>query len=130
MTTESPLSDQRFAPSARAKSAGDTPVAELDRAVAAVREKAREFARLPAKQKQALLGSVVPRISAVGRAWVDAACRAKGISATGAVSGEEWLGGPMTTVRNARLLVESLAQIADKGRPQLGRGVRARADGR
>jgi aldehyde dehydrogenase (NAD(P)+) len=130
MTTQSALSDVRFAPSARAKSAGDTPAAELDRAVAAVREKAREFARLPAKQKQALLGSVVPRISAVGRAWVDAACRAKGISATAPVSGEEWLGGPMTTARNARLLAESLAQIAEKGRPQLGRGVRTRPDGR
>ena len=130
MTTQSALSDVRFAPSARAKSAGDTPVAELDRAVAAVREKAREFARMPAKQKQTLLGSVVPRIGRVARAWVDAACRAKGISATAPVSGEEWLGGPMTTARNARLLVESLAQIAEKGRPQLGRGVRTRPDGR
>src|SRR5262249_35814122 len=116
--------DQKWAPSGSARSRGETPRAELDRAIESVREKAREFARLPAKEKAALLRSTLPLLASTARTWVDAACRAKRISATQPISGEEWLGGPMVTARNMRLLVLSLEEIATKGRPSLGRSAR------
>ncbi|KAA3611957.1 MAG: NAD-dependent aldehyde dehydrogenase [Planctomycetota bacterium] len=44
--------------------------------------------------------------------WVRAACQAKGIDFGSPLAGEEWLSGPMATVRNIRLLMESLQQGA------------------
>jgi acyl-CoA reductase-like NAD-dependent aldehyde dehydrogenase len=119
-----------LAPSARATSALATPRPELDRAVAAVRAKAREFARLSPRTKAELLRGIIPRIVHAGRDWVLAACRAKGISASAPVAGEEWIAGPTVTVRNVRLLAESLEEILRNGRPTLGRAVHTRSDGR
>jgi acyl-CoA reductase-like NAD-dependent aldehyde dehydrogenase len=119
-----------LAPSARVASAVATSRPDLDRAVAAVRSKAREFARLPPRAKADLLRGILPRIVDSGRDWVVAACRAKGISPSAPVAGEEWIAGPMVTVRNVRLLVESLEEIASNGRPRLGRMARTRPDGR
>jgi acyl-CoA reductase-like NAD-dependent aldehyde dehydrogenase len=119
-----------LAPSARVASAVATSRPELDRAVAAVRAKAREFARLSPRAKADLLRGVLPKIVDSGRDWVVAACRAKGISPSAPVAGEEWIAGPMVTVRNVRLLVESLEEIVRNGRPKLGRSARPRPDGR
>jgi aldehyde dehydrogenase (NAD(P)+) len=116
--------------SATAQSSRPTPRPELDRAVAEVREKATEFARLPPLAKVDLLRPLIGRIERVSRGWVDAACRAKGITCGSATAGEEWLAGPVITLRNARLLVDSLVSIARRGKPPLGRGARTRADGR
>src|SRR5262249_26775839 len=46
-----------------------------------------------------------------------AACRAKGISLDEPVAGEEWVGGPAVTLRNIRLLIRSLGEIAERGTP-------------
>src|SRR5258708_5056755 len=118
------------APSARAKSAVATSRPDLDRALAAVRSKARDFARLAPRVKAELLRSLLPRIEACASDWVIAACRAKSLSPSAPVAGEEWIAGPMVTVRNVRLLVESIEEIARNGRPRLGRSVHARPDGR
>jgi len=115
---------------AGAESARPTPIAELDRAVAAVKSEATEFARLPARAKAELLRSVLPKLLNVAPAWVEAACRAKGIPGGSPISGEEWLAGPVITLRNARLLIEGLDAIDRTGKPPLGRGVRTRHDGR
>src|SRR5262249_2892420 len=48
----------------------------------------------------------------------------------GADPAEEWLAGPMATIRVYRLLAQSLDQIAQSGKPTLGRGIRRRPDGR
>ena len=119
-----------LAPSARATSAAATPRPDLDKAVAAVRAKMQEFARLSPRAKADLLRTILPRIVDTARPWVLAACRAKGISPEAPVAGEEWIGGPVCAVRNVRLIAESLEQIARSGRPSLGRGVHTRPDGR
>ena len=103
---------------------------ELDQAVAAVRAKADEFARLPVRARVALLREVIPRIVAEGPAWVAAGCQAKGIPQGTPLAGEEWLAGVSITVRTARLLAESLESIAERGKPSFGTKVRVRADGR
>ena len=118
------------APSAHAESRASTPRAALDRAIAEVSEQRRAFARMAAGEKAALLRATLPLITRVGRAWVEAGCRAKGIALGRNIVGEEWLAGPLVTARNARLLVQSLEQIQSKGRPTLGQSVRARRDGR
>jgi hypothetical protein len=118
------------APSARADSASSTPRAALDRAVSAVAEQRRAFARMPPREKAALLREVLPLLVRVGHAWVEAGCKAKRIAPDSALAGEEWYAGPLVTARNLRLLATSLDQIAANGRPPLGRSTKRRADGR
>jgi acyl-CoA reductase-like NAD-dependent aldehyde dehydrogenase len=131
MATPSFVNDAApLAPSARATSAAATPRLDLDRAVAAVQAKAQEFARLKPAAKADLLRGMLPLIVDAGRPWVLAACRAKGLSPSAPVAGEEWIAGPVCAVRNVRLLVESLEHIARDGRPPLGRAVRTRRDSR
>jgi acyl-CoA reductase-like NAD-dependent aldehyde dehydrogenase len=116
--------------SGSAQSAHPTDKAVLDRAVGDVKAKAIEWARLPVREKAALLKALAPRILDVAEGWVQAGCRAKGIDANGPLAGEEWLAGPTITLRNVRLLAESLEAIARSGKPPLGRKSRTRGDGR
>lgn len=114
--------------SAGAVSAQTTERKQLDEAVAALRERARPFARMPVTEKAALLRACMPRIAAAADAWVAHGAKAKGLSGDGLA--EEWLAGPLPTLRMARLFAESLDAIARDGRPPLGTGSRFRLDGR
>src|SRR5215470_7321526 len=98
--------------SATATSAAPTEQAQIDEAVAALKERAREFARLAPVAKAQLLRECIPRLLDAAPAWV-----ADGARARGADPHEEWLGGPSATVRLFRLLAESLDAIARSGRP-------------
>jgi aldehyde dehydrogenase (NAD(P)+) len=118
------------APSAHAGSRRATPRAALDRAVGTVREAARAFARLPISAKIDLLKTTQHSLARVMHAWVRRGCEAKGLATEGRETAEEWLGGPVPSVRNVRLILESLAQIARDGRPAFGHGSRVRRDGR
>jgi len=100
----------------------------LDEAIAALREHAAELMATPPAAKAALLRECTSRLAGIAADWVDAGCLAKGLPP--AASAEEWLAGPMPTVRAARLLADSLDAIADNGRPPLGTGSRVRDDGR
>jgi len=104
--------------------------AALDQAVLAVGSHRHQFARMPVADKIALLQSIVPLFARTTEEWVRAACRAKEIPYDAARGGEEWLAGPAPTARNLRLLINSLTDIAQRGRPPLGRRVRTREDGR
>ena len=99
-----------------------TSQAELDRAIAELNDRARPFAAMAVREKASLLRELVPRLAAVAREQVLAACAAKGIDPSSPVAGEEWLAGPFATITNARLLAEALDDIAAKGRPRLPRG--------
>ena len=111
--------------SADAASAAPTDRKVIDDAVAAVKSKAREFARLPPAKKAALVRECIPRLLAEAPGWV-----AAGTAARDAEPAEEWLAGPTSTIRLFRLLADSLDAIAAAGRPPLGRGARTRPDGR
>ncbi len=102
---------------------------EIDRAIADLSENARAFARTPPSDKEAILREILPLVLGTAREQVELACRAKGLDPDAPLAGEEWLAGPFVTVANVRLLAESLAEIATRGRPSLG-PVRQRADGR
>lgn len=101
---------------------------DLDDAVARLGERAGTFARMTAAEKAALVRECMPRIADAAEAWVATGCKAKGIS--GVYTAEEWLAGPLPTLRMARLLADSLDAVARAGRPPLGTGTRVRPDGR
>lgn len=102
--------------------AWSTSPAELDKAIAELGDRARPFAGMAVREKAALLRELVPRLAAVAREQVLAACAAKGIDPGSPMAGEEWLAGPFATITNARLLADALDDIAARGRPRLPRG--------
>jgi acyl-CoA reductase-like NAD-dependent aldehyde dehydrogenase len=108
-------------------SARPTATADLDRAVAELHEQARPFARSDPRSKARLVRSCIPRVLAVAADWSARGLAAKGLPES---SAEEWLAGPLPTVRHLRLLAETLEQVAASGRPPLGTGHRQRDDGR
>jgi aldehyde dehydrogenase (NAD(P)+) len=111
--------------SSTATSSAATEQPALEQALADVRAKATEFARLPPTTKAALARECAQGLLAQAPAWV-----ARGAAVRGADPGEEWLAGPTPSIRLFRLLAESLDDIARHGRPALGRGARRRRDGR
>src|SRR5262245_28755830 len=111
--------------SAAATSAAPTAQSKIDEAVAALKERAIEFARLAPMAKAQLVRECIPRPLAPAPAWVVDGARVRGADPS-----EEWLAGPTATLRMFRLLAQSLDQIAQAGKPALGRGARRRADGR
>src|SRR5262245_23835637 len=105
--------------SGSAASRTETTHAALDQALAVLRDHAKEFARLDPARRAALLRDCVEPLRAVARRWVEAAAQAKGLSMDAPAIAEEWMGGPMTTLRNVRLLIRSLDDIRTQGRPVL-----------
>lgn len=103
---------------------------DLEAAVGAVRHRAEAFVRLPVSARIDLLQAVMHGVRAQACTWVERACHAKDLDPRAPEAGEEWLAGPVTTMRNLRLLIESLREIERYGRPRLGQGTRVRPDGR
>ena len=117
-------------PAMSASAVSQTPstTTEIDAAIADLGAKSEEFARLGAKAKAALLRACIPRLVDGAPEWVAKGCRAKGLVMDEA--GEEWLAGPMPTIRMSRLLAESLDEIASSGRPSLGVSAKTGIGGR
>jgi len=111
-----------------ATSAATTERQRLDEAIDVLASRAREFARLPPLAKAGLLRECIPRLVDLAPEWVATGCQVKGVPSH--MVGEEWLAGPLITVRMMRLVAESLEQIARDGKPRLGAAVHPRGDGR
>src|SRR5688500_15618180 len=101
--------------------AATTPVSELESLVTRVKEGSRAFARLNISERIALLRELRQRLATVAEAWARAAAEAKGLDPDSQAVGEEWLAGPVVTVRDLRLLEEALEDIRDHGAPALSR---------
>ncbi len=106
--------------SASARSVASSLHEEIDRELRTLKDNAHAFARLSPGQRASLVRECIPRVQAASEAWVRAACEAKGLRFDGPESSEEWLVGPMATMRNLRLLAESLERIARTGTPGPG----------
>ncbi len=87
----------------------------LDRAVSDVRARAAAFARSDLASRIALLERIARDTAAVADDWVRASCAAKDIAHDAPVAAEEWLGGPVSVLRNVRLLRQSLRTLARGG---------------
>ncbi|MEZ4400736.1 MAG: aldehyde dehydrogenase family protein [Kofleriaceae bacterium] len=109
-------------------SATPTEQVALDQAVAQLRERARAFARLAPAAKAQLARACMARIVDCAEVWAATGSKARGL--TGADQAEEWIAGPLPTLRLARLYADSLDAIARAGRPPLGTGGCVRPDGR
>lgn len=101
----------------------------LDEAVDRLCEGAAGWAAAPLGARIALLRSIQSGLWRAAPAMAEAACRAKGLDPAGAAAAEEWLGGPYTSLRFVRQLLDSLAAIARTGTTRVGRLSTAR-DGR
>ena len=107
-----------------------TSFADIDAGLAALNAAKQRFARLSVPERLHLLEAMADGVREVKEAWVEDGCAAKGIPRDSVTAGEEWLGGPMVTQRNLRLLRESLEDVRDHGRPQLPDGaVRVASNG-
>jgi acyl-CoA reductase-like NAD-dependent aldehyde dehydrogenase len=91
----------------------------LDEAVGTVHAGRERWARTSVAERIALLDRILDDIVTVAPAWVEDACRAKGIPAGTSAVGEEWHSGPALLARNARLLRDSLRDIEREGQPKL-----------
>jgi acyl-CoA reductase-like NAD-dependent aldehyde dehydrogenase len=106
-------------------------VAQIDQALAELRDRAGVFARLAPAEKAKLLRDVLPRAVEAAPKMVGLACQAKGIDPQSPLAGEEWFGGPVTIVNDVAALASAVQDIAKRGAPRLPFGsVRERDDGR
>jgi hypothetical protein len=102
-----------------------TPLAECDARVARLHGRREAWLALGTVQRIAYLQRCLAGVREVAPAWVSDVCRLKGIGEDDPMAGEEWLAGPATTVRNIRLLIESLEAAGQKKPP----AVTTRANG-
>lgn len=107
-----------------------TPKDELHRAVSVLQDSKGRWARLGVPARIDLLRRCIKATAESADGLVAAANAAKGIAADDPVAAENWLGGPMTTLRNLRLLALVLDEIRKHGRPRLeAKQLSVRADG-
>ncbi len=94
-------------------------LSQLDAAVARVKAGCAEFAGLHIDQRIALLKSMRDGYMSIAEESVRLACAAKGLDFNAPSSGEEWLAGPMVTIRVLRLTEEALYEVRDHGAPRI-----------
>lgn len=108
-----------------------TPFQQLDAVMQRVKEGSRKFVKLSMDDRITLCKQLRQGYRDIAEESVRAACTAKGLDYDSPLSGEEWLGGPMVTIRNLRLLSESLEQIKAHGVPKIDPSwIRTLPDGR
>ncbi len=108
-----------------------TAASTLDTVVQRVKEGSRAWVKRSVREKLQLLEELRRTFAAVAEPSVRAACEAKGIDPEGPTAGEEWLGGPLVTLRNLRLLVDALKDIERHGAPYIPpKHLRTLEDGR
>ncbi len=98
---------------------------ELDAVVTLVADHAPGWAKTDAAARADLLQQVIDDTMAAQEAWLAAACEAKGLTPGTTEAGEELYSGIGTFVRMARVLRDSLRDIAKDGQAR-GAGPRAR----
>jgi acyl-CoA reductase-like NAD-dependent aldehyde dehydrogenase len=80
----------------------------LDVALASLQHRKSDWVNVSISERLEYLQTCLDRTLSVAEAWTTAACQAKGIDPSSTLAGEEWIAGPISTVRNLRLLMTSL----------------------
>ena len=109
---------------------GALDTSSLDAVVAEVASRAATWAATTAADRADLLARVLRDTMTEQDPWLRSACQAKGLEWGSPEAGEELFAGVGTLVRMTRLLVESLRQIAESGRPSFSGPIRTASDGR
>ncbi|MGB2832372.1 MAG: aldehyde dehydrogenase family protein [Methylotenera sp.] len=89
---------------------------------------AKEFSTLSIPQRITLAESMQRGLMRVAEHSVEAGCRAKGITIGSPAEAEEWATGPWGSVRQLRLIIESLRAIQKTGNTPIGKVSRTVAD--
>jgi hypothetical protein len=87
----------------------------MDRDLGTLARRKGAWVREGLPSRLAYLRRLIDGVLEVAPEWVDEACRRKGIDRASALSGEEWVSGPMTVIRGLHLLTLSLRR---GGRPR------------
>ena len=82
-----------------------------DRALEGLAKGAFAWKRLSPIERAAILRRCMTGVLDVAPEWAALGCRAKGIEPASVLAGEEWLAGPMTTLRGFRLTAETLERV-------------------
>jgi acyl-CoA reductase-like NAD-dependent aldehyde dehydrogenase len=82
--------------------------AAFDPVVARLASRKDAWVRVDLPERIALLRRTISGVLHVCDEWVRAGCAAKGLDPRSPAAGEEWISGPMTTVRMLRLLAQAL----------------------
>jgi hypothetical protein len=96
------------AAAAAASTEGARTFSAIDESVARVAARKDAWLGLAIPQRIQLLRACLHGVAEVAEAWARDGSRRKGIAPGDVLEGEEWLAGPMTTLRNIRLLIEAL----------------------
>lgn len=81
---------------------------EIDRAIASLHSHRNGWVETSIAQRLDYLQDCLDRTLEIAEAWANASCQGKGIDPKSTVAGEEWITGPIATVRNIRLLMTTL----------------------
>lgn len=95
------------------------PQPALETALSRVRDRAAEFAKTSLDERIAFLRQLRDGYMAVAEESVRLACAYKGVAFDSPVSGEEWLAGPMITLRVLRLTEWALEEVKAHGAPRI-----------
>ena len=85
-----------------------TDIGTIDRAVTDLHNQRDRWVQVNISQRLAYIQDCLNSTVAIADAWTSATCQAKGIDPQTSLAGEEWIAGPISTVRNLRLLMTSL----------------------
>ncbi len=96
-----------------------TEQAAIDEAVAILTDGAEKWIKLAVREQIVILEELLQSTYGQADRWVREACKAKGLDIKSSHSGEEWMGGPVVTLRNIQLFARSLRDIEKYGVPQL-----------
>jgi acyl-CoA reductase-like NAD-dependent aldehyde dehydrogenase len=81
---------------------------EIDRAIISLSSHRDKWAKTSIQQRLEYLQLCLESTITVAEEWAIAACNAKGIDPQSSLAGEEWLVGPISLIRNLRLLMTTL----------------------
>ena len=98
-----------------------TTQSNITKKVANLKLASKVFATLSIEHRIALAESIQQGLMKVAERSVQAGCNAKGIAVGSPAEAEEWATGPWGSVRQLRLIVESLKSIQSKGNTPIGK---------
>lgn len=87
-----------------------TSLADVDAKIEALWAKRDAWRKVSLTDRAKLLDRCIEGMLAVSEEWVDVVCRVKGVDPSSTLAGEEWVSGPVPSIRNARLFAEALRQ--------------------
>lgn len=128
MTVDSQLNAySNYAAQTPVETPAESSQSDISQKVAQLKAAANEFANLTIDQRIVLAQSMQHGLLQVAEAAVHAGCRAKGIAIGSPQEAEEWATNPWGSVRQLRLIVESLRSIQKTGNTPIGKVTRTAA---